>query len=155
MSRFKPNVLHGRQYTNKRHQSISQPDQLLRRWVKQSHKILQSHGWPTESSQSPPRLPAPLHHHSDPAFYLTHSTTNLSGGAQGDSAQGLHAAGRPDLTTWSDDNTCRWAQSLSTCFVVSWTLCISTDCWLWGVSVHISTSIPPRIPHSPPSGLRL
>ena len=99
--------------------------------------------WPTESSQSPPRLPAPLHPHSDSPLYLTHSTTNLSGGAQGDSAQGLHAAGRPDLTTWSDDNTCRWAQSLSTCFVVSWTLCISTDCWLWGVSVHISMSTPP------------
>ena len=33
--------------------------------------------------------------------YLTHSTTNLNrGGAQGDSAQGLHTAGGPDLTTW-------------------------------------------------------
>ena len=30
--------------------------------------------------QSPPRLPAPLHHHPDSALYLTHSTTNLSGG---------------------------------------------------------------------------
>ena len=109
-----------------------------------------------------------LRAHSLHPDYLPHSTTIpiphstsptpppiYRGGAQGDSAQGLHAAGRPDLTTWSDDNTCRWAQSLSTCFVVSWTLCISTDCWLWGVSVHISTSPPPRFSHSPPSGLRL
>ena len=54
-----------------------------------------------ESPQFPPRLPAPLHPHSDSPLYLTHSTTNQSGGgAQGDSVQGLHIAGGLDLTTW-------------------------------------------------------
>ena len=32
---------------------------------------------------------------------------------------------------------------------------VSMDCWLCGVSVHISTSTPPQIQHFPPSGLRL
>ena len=56
--------------------------------------------WPTESPQSPPGLPAPLHPHSDP-----HSTSPIPppinrGVAQGDSARGLHTAGGPDLVTW-------------------------------------------------------
>ena len=69
------------QYTNRRHQFLKPiSHQLLWRWVKQFHKMLQSYGWPTESSQSPPRLPAPLHPHSDSPLYLTHSTTNQLGG---------------------------------------------------------------------------
>ena len=128
----------------------SQANQLLWCWVKQFHKILQSHGWPTESPQSPPRLPAPLHPHSDSPLYLTHSTTNQSGGCSRRQCPRTPHSWRTRSNDLVLTNILAGGCSISVSM-----LCMFMDCWLCGVSVHISTSTPPRIPHSPPSGLRL
>ena len=74
--------------------------------------------WPTESPQSPPRLPAPLHPHSDSPLYLTHSTTNQSGGcSRGQRPRTPHSwwtrSNDLVLTLYSQVG----AASLSACFV--------------------------------------
>ena len=102
------------------------------------------------TSQSPPRLPAPLHPHSDSPLYLTHSTTNQSGGCSRRQCPRTPHSWR----TRSNDLVLTTILA-GACSISVNMLCIFMDCWLCGVSVHISTSTPPRIPHSPPSGLRL
>ena len=129
---------------------ISQANQLLWSWVKQFHKILQSQGWPIESPQSPPRLPAPLHPHSDSSLYLTHSTTNQSGGGSRRQCPRTPHSWR----TRSSDLVLTTTLAGGCCMPVN-VFSVSMDCWLCGVSVHISTSTPPQIQHFPPSGLRL
>ena len=93
----------------------------------------------------PHSTPTPIPHSTSP----TPPPINR-GGAQGDSAQGLHTAGGPDLMTWFS----RQILAGGCCMPVN-VFFVSMDCWLCGVSVHISTSTPPQIQHFPPSGLRL
>ena len=99
VSRFKPNVLHGRQYTNRRHQSLK-PTNCSGAGSSNSTRFfspmvgqLRAHS--LHPDYLPHSIPTPIPHSTSP----TPPPINR-GGAQGDSAQGLHTAGRPDLTTW-------------------------------------------------------
>ena len=148
MSRFKPNVLHGRQYTNRRHHSLK-PTNCCGAGSSNSTRFFSPMaGQLRAHSLHPDYLP-----HSTP-ISIPHSTSPTPppinrGGAQGDSAQGLHTAGGPDLTTWFRRLYSQvGAASLSACFVFLWTAGFVG-------SLCISQRANPPIPHSPPSELRL
>ena len=65
----------------------------------------------------PHSTPTPIPHSTSP----TPPPINR-GGAQGDSAQGLHTAGGPDLATWFGRQHLQvGAACLSTCFLFLWT----------------------------------
>ena len=124
---------------------VSQANQLLQRWVKQFHKILQSHGWPTESPQSPPALPAPLHLHSDSPPSLTPSTTNQSG-----RCSRRQCPGTPHSWPTRSNDLVLTTILAGGCSIFVSMFCIFMDRWLCGVSVHIVTSTPHQfhtLPH--------
>ena len=130
VSRFNPNVHHGRQYTNRCHQFLK-PTNCSGAGSSNSTRFF-----------SP--MVGQLRAHSLHPDYLPHSTPTpsphstsptpppINRGAQGDSAQGLHTAGRPVLMTWSSPNTCRWAQH-----GFSMHLCLYGPLALWGLCAHL------------------
>ena len=139
MSRFKPNVLHGRQHTNRRPQSLK-PTNCVGAGSSNSTRFF-----------SP--MVGQLRAHSLHPLYLAHSTTNQSGGYSGRQCPGTpHSwqTGSCDLILTT--NTCRWVQHL--CQHV---LYFYGPLALWDLCAHLYEHPPtnPTLSHSPPSGLRL